>query len=862
MKYVLIFIFILSSLYAQSNNSILNILDKTNLILSVEESANISQILQSEFTKKDYEIFETPDLERMNSSSFFVLHMKDGKDIVFNLESMKTDKSGCGFYYFTDSKHNIAHLAAFKDEKYGFLQINGKVYNLKSISSRYCILTMFDSELANNNLKHSYIEYSKTNSISTNAKSMSVNSLGRTALTDDALQIDVFIAYTASARVAAGGRDAIETVARLAVESTNLSFQNSGLSNYRINPVLIQEIQFTESGNCSQDANNFSLNTEAQRLRAAVGADICVLLLGSGNCGGSGIRMPATKESAYVVVRQDVAVSDLIFAHEIGHLFGCYHQTSICSDHKGNCTPYSNHGYYNPGVAMTIMSLQQDGMPYTPRVNYWSQGPEGLNGDENSNNKQVLIAYWNTIANFNSPPFMKLMELSVILASDPSDPWDPYMQGAAAIKVMSNYIQPCTLKVADIYNLGKNSTVPSTGPLTPEQMKKALDHSIPGWNWGIHSNASKTYVKDMIIKWVTYDFSYFNETKPKQYVPALVYKGGTAEWAIINGFSLAQNPWPGGNYISNIAVYGLYVTQLGEAMGNGTSFVTLDGFMANYMSLQNGMYHAIADPPAFNPIEFVPAPPLVVDIKSIDNIKRDLASKVLPLIDKNKYGKFFEDKMDLHQKIVYDMEKESNYTIVSIQRNNKTEVGILIDNNSSAVLEINFPDKPQDYRLISHDDVVKMLVKANFLSKQESTSVSYRYVFSNDLCTNRFHPLLEISTKDRVYYVSQDKKILKQLIKKDNQTSLSDNDGGIIFQNYPNPFNPVTQIKFTLSDASHVKLEVFDMLGRRISLLLDETRQKGTHSVSFNGSDLPSGFYIYKVTTGSKSEAKKMLLVK
>ncbi len=81
-------------------------------------------------------------------------------------------------------------------------------------------------------------------------------------------------------------------------------------------------------------------------------------------------------------------------------------------------------------------------------------------------------------------------------------------------------------------------------------------------------------------------------------------------------------------------------------------------------------------------------------------------------------------------------------------------------------------------------------------------------------------------------------------------------------KNYPNPFNPTTQIEFSLPQASGVQLTVYDMLGRRVTTLVEGKRQAGQHSVTFNASNLSSGVYIYRLKTDGFSESRNMLLVK
>lgn len=81
-------------------------------------------------------------------------------------------------------------------------------------------------------------------------------------------------------------------------------------------------------------------------------------------------------------------------------------------------------------------------------------------------------------------------------------------------------------------------------------------------------------------------------------------------------------------------------------------------------------------------------------------------------------------------------------------------------------------------------------------------------------------------------------------------------------QNYPNPFNPVTQIGYDLPEQAVVTIEVFDILGRRVSTLVDEQQAAGRYEVTFDASNLSSGTYIYRIEAGGFVESKQMILVK
>lgn len=83
-----------------------------------------------------------------------------------------------------------------------------------------------------------------------------------------------------------------------------------------------------------------------------------------------------------------------------------------------------------------------------------------------------------------------------------------------------------------------------------------------------------------------------------------------------------------------------------------------------------------------------------------------------------------------------------------------------------------------------------------------------------------------------------------------------------LFYNYPNPFNPSTVIYFTLKSAGNVNLKVYNILGQTVEVLLSELKASGRYKKRFNGKNLPSGIYIYKLTTDGYSATGKMNLMK
>jgi hypothetical protein len=83
-----------------------------------------------------------------------------------------------------------------------------------------------------------------------------------------------------------------------------------------------------------------------------------------------------------------------------------------------------------------------------------------------------------------------------------------------------------------------------------------------------------------------------------------------------------------------------------------------------------------------------------------------------------------------------------------------------------------------------------------------------------------------------------------------------------LYQNYPNPFNPVTRIKFDIPQSGFVTLAVYDILGKEVSLLVNQYMVEGSYTVDLNASVLSSGIYFYTLSSGSYVSTKKMVLTK
>jgi len=81
-------------------------------------------------------------------------------------------------------------------------------------------------------------------------------------------------------------------------------------------------------------------------------------------------------------------------------------------------------------------------------------------------------------------------------------------------------------------------------------------------------------------------------------------------------------------------------------------------------------------------------------------------------------------------------------------------------------------------------------------------------------------------------------------------------------QNYPNPFNPLTNIEYSIPEASFVQLKVYDILGNEVVTLVNEEQSAGTYRADFTADNLASGLYIAKLQAGNYSQTIKMSLLK
>ncbi len=129
--------------------------------------------------------------------------------------------------------------------------------------------------------------------------------------------------------------------------------------------------------------------------------------------------------------------------------------------------------------------------------------------------------------------------------------------------------------------------------------------------------------------------------------------------------------------------------------------------------------------------------------------------------------------------------------------------------------------------------------------------------------TNQYYSFTDESIDGKIYYR------LKQMdyLGTYNYSNVIEVNGVTIStiqleQNYPNPFNPVTNIKYQLGNDGFVSLKVYNSIGEEVAELVNDFQKGGNYQLTFDGKNLPSGMYVYKLVSGNYVESKKMLLLK
>lgn len=166
---------------------------------------------------------------------------------------------------------------------------------------------------------------------------------------------------------------------------------------------------------------------------------------------------------------------------------------------------------------------------------------------------------------------------------------------------------------------------------------------------------------------------------------------------------------------------------------------------------------------------------------------------------------------------------------------------------------------------------IGIVKQSQFTSKDENNS----NIFSSNLALNRSdvkNVRLKITLTTNItdvegMLVNEYNTVNENILSKLSAENLTLQEKGIVTtyaieQNYPNPFNPTTTINYQIKEDGLVTLKLYDILGEEITTLVNEAKTTGRYTHSFNGSDLPSGVYIYQLKVNDFVSSKKLMLLK
>lgn len=233
---------------------------------------------------------------------------------------------------------------------------------------------------------------------------------------DDGTQIDVMIVYTPVARNAAGGTAAIQAVAMSAVASMNTALMNSGIADTALNLVHLHETTYMETDTDGEDfrsglrSQTDGRMDEIHALRDQYAADLVALLVHDApGFAGAAYLSPGNPDWGFSVTEWNAAVGPLIFAHEVGHNFGCQHDTAAYDSYPDFYYAYA-HKFTPPGSTLrrTIMAYSPGAViPHfsNPDVTFMGMATgQPIAHSSPRHNAQVIRESSRSVANFRRRP--------------------------------------------------------------------------------------------------------------------------------------------------------------------------------------------------------------------------------------------------------------------------------------------------------------------------------------------------------------------------------------------------------------------------------------------------------------------------
>jgi hypothetical protein len=183
----------------------------------------------------------------------------------------------------------------------------------------------------------------------------------------------------------------------------------------------------------------------------------------------------------------------------------------------------------------------------------------------------------------------------------------------------------------------------------------------------------------------------------------------------------------------------------------------------------------------------------------------------------------------------------------------------VVMNVNGSVKSIQINHWSMNVTIIGNFDVVDKSITPNF----QTTGTWYDYFSPDSIVVT--DPGMSITLEPGEFHIYTSKKlplpdiIISSMDEEEIFTNVTDYS---LEQNYPNPFNPTTTISYSIKQAGDVSLIVYDVLGREVATLVNESKAAGRYSVKFDASHLTSGVYFYSIKSEAYTQTKKLMLVK
>jgi hypothetical protein len=384
-----------NSLKAQKKDAIFKEVSNAEAVLSTSELSKYTNLSTDPIKEK--KVIEIANLEQILQESSLAVSLQGINHSIGSARFSKTKEGTFTFKAsFTEAMGEL-YLYQTNGYLYGNIHIDSLAYQIEPINNKYAVL-----------LRRDYSQYeacplgeTHDEGVKEKASNSQQSPKGKSVTNPT---VDVMVLFTNQAAAATSNMQAL---AEGAIQSSNTSFSNSN-AGVTFNLIHYQQVSYNESNSTVTDLNRLKGTSDGHMdnihsLRDQHGADVVVLLAAnySGSCGRAA-EIGAVSSEAFAVTRDDCAIGNYSFAHEIGHLAGARH------DSDPNSSPYAyGHGFrYTPAYWRTIMGVQ---VTSVFRVPYWSNpdvyyGGVAMGSSSWRDNARVWDVRANTMAGFKTPP--------------------------------------------------------------------------------------------------------------------------------------------------------------------------------------------------------------------------------------------------------------------------------------------------------------------------------------------------------------------------------------------------------------------------------------------------------------------------